>query len=455
MSIASKIESISNHLENAYNSLENIGVDLTNINKNINNLSAQIESVYGDLPKTEPVEGTTLTIQQSKKGKLLSTLKGNSYQQTYTGKNLWGGFTNSYTTNPGFGTIVTNTDGTITLIGNGTASQNSYSITAANALSNHIYKTLSAGTYTASGGINKYRLQVVKTDGTSIATTSASSTFETSFVLEEDTDVFLRLQVPAGVTIDNEKLYFQLEKASSATSYEPYCGGKFSPNPDYPQIVQKVTGDNTITISNSDNTENQTYPINLGILELCKIGNYQDYFYKNTPNATDYSSGRTLNAWYLKKNINKVTFNGAENWDTQNSVFVLIISDILVQSYAERSQIMLSDRFKGATTNYRGSLSNLCISKTIDNAKPHQIAIRYDDIISSGASGFKTWLSTHNTTAHYVLETPIFTEITGTLATQLEALENAKSYNNQTNISQTNNDVPFIISASALLQNSN
>ena len=62
--------------------------------------------------------------------------------------------------------------------------------------------------------------------------------------------------------------------------YEPYTNGA-SPNPDYPQDIQIVTGENTITISNKDNTESQTFNINLGNLELCKIGEYQDYIYKN------------------------------------------------------------------------------------------------------------------------------------------------------------------------------
>lgn len=42
-----------------------------------------------------------------------------------------------------------------------------------------------------------------------------------------------------------------------------------------------------------------------------------------------------------------------------------------------------------------------------------------------------------------------------TLITQLNTLEQVISYNGQTNISQGNDNLPFIISANALLKNSN
>ena len=75
--------------------------------------------------------------------------------------------------------------------------------------------------------------------------------------------------------------------------YEPYCGGIPSPNPDYPQDVNVVTGTQTLTITNG--TDVQTYAITLGSLELCKIGTYQDYIYK---------SG---DKWLIHKEVNKYT----------------------------------------------------------------------------------------------------------------------------------------------------
>ena len=58
-------------------------------------------------------------------------------------------------------------------------------------------------------------------------------------------------------------------------------------------------------------------------------------------------------------------------------------------------------------------------------------------------------MGNNNTTFYGIKPTPTYTEITdSTLLSQLNAL--AKSYNSQTNISQNNNDLPFIINATAL-----
>ena len=51
---------------------------------------------------------------------------------------------------------------------------------------------------------------------------------------------------------------------------------------------------------------------------------------------------------------------------------------------------------------------------------------------------------------YYVLATPTYTKITGTLAEQLESVYNAYSYKGTTNINQVNNDLPFELDVSAL-----
>lgn len=64
-------------------------------------------------------------------------------------------------------------------------------------------------------------------------------------------------------TVATMSFKVQLEKSESATSFEPYVGGIASPNPDYPQEVKTVTGEQTITVSNGQG-ESQVYPINFG-----------------------------------------------------------------------------------------------------------------------------------------------------------------------------------------------
>lgn len=227
-----------------------------------------------------------------------------------------------------------------------------------------------------------------------------------------------------------------------------------TPTPDYPQEIQVVTGDNTIIVSNSDNTQSQNYHVSLGNIELCKIGNYQDRIYKD--------NGK----WYIEKQIGKVVLNGSESWGSASSIasgtsrFWYQNNNVFNSKIeGDLSKYVVSYSFKGISWQgmyYDNTITKNAISNyTASNMTGGRIQIRIDNTIANDVSTFKTWLSTHNTTVYYVLATPTNTEITDqTLIVQLDNFEKAKSYNNQTNISQENNDLPFIINATALMGNS-
>ena len=215
-----------------------------------------------------------------------------------------------------------------------------------------------------------------------------------------------------------------------------------TPTPEAPQDIHVVSGDNTITVSNSDNTQSQSYPINLGEIELCKIGNYQDSIVKD--------NGK----WFLHKEIGKVVFDGSESWSINTSYTYNVFYRTL-NNYARISnaQTTYCEYYKGIENaagiadfgnNYNNSIG---VRTANDNIK--DIYISNNSITS--ASDFKTWLSTHNTVVYYVLANPTYTEITdSTLISQLEAIAGAEGYTGQTNISQTNSDKPFIITATTL-----
>ena len=177
-----------------------------------------------------------------------------------------------------------------------------------------------------------------------------------------------------------------------------------------------------------------TYTINLGDIELNKIGTYQDYFYKEN------------DKWYLHKEIGKVVLNGSESWiySTSNSVFY-------VDEWQDRlanSNDMISNYFKLVPTNttYANMVNGDFRRDTGTQARSIFKNTAYTDLNS-----FKTWLSTNNVSVYYVLATPTNTEITDTtLIEQLEAIKSANSYYGTTNINQVNNDMPFILDVSYL-----
>ena len=223
-----------------------------------------------------------------------------------------------------------------------------------------------------------------------------------------------------------------------------------TPSPSSPQDIHMTTGSNTIIVSNSDNTISQEADIDLGSIEYCKIGDYSDRIFKNVSSDPDYDSEKDEGAWYIKKNIAKVTLDGTQNVSsTSYSDLFYITSGNLNITYID-----------GGKCNYFGFVSNDSItgnSGANTNLSNNQMAFRLGGTkdrlyIKSNEyadnTAFQTWLSTHNTTVYYVLATPTYTKITDEdLILELENLGSMVTYNEQTNISQTNADLPFIITA--------
>ena len=149
------------------------------------------------------------------------------------------------------------------------------------------------------------------------------------------------------------------------------------------------------------------------------------------------------NQWYIKKAIGKVVLDGTEEWT---------IHSLGNNNYLLRHP--MSNYMKNVViyTNYYKGIQNQ------DNRTLYDAYLRNDNTLSldildnsyTSADDFKTWLTTHNLIVDYVLATPTYTQITGTLAEQLENIYNAYSKDGMTNLSQINNDLPFVINASAL-----
>lgn len=162
-------------------------------------------------------------------------------------------------------------------------------------------------------------------------------------------------------------------------------------------------------------------------IELCKIGDYQDYIYK---------SGED---WYVHKAIGKVVLDGSSEgtWtylsDAGHERFVVNYSDIALQSpyAADTPKIQYCQYFEGSNGyhTYTGDLDNI-ISGHHNN---HQIIIRATKYTS--LSAFTTWLSTTKPAVYYALATATDTQVTNSaLIAQLDALSSAQTYDGTTYI---------------------
>lgn len=183
------------------------------------------------------------------------------------------------------------------------------------------------------------------------------------------------------------------------------------------------------------NKGTQPSRVSFNPIELCKIGTYQDYIYKDN------------GSWYLHKEIGKVVLNGSEtNWSTRGGGTTYAYSV---------PNIFDGDKTTGLCTHWnfiQGGASNSQTNECIASANTNtSLAVFTNNSSLDTLANFKTWLGVNKPSVYYILATPTNTLIEDTtLIEQLEALWNANSYRGQTNITQTSNDLPFMMEVSAL-----
>lgn len=170
-------------------------------------------------------------ITDSDNGKIQDMIiYGRSSQFTTTGKNLLK-YPYVEANKTSFGIKFTdNKDGSINISGTGTeiAYYNLYQNIDGKRL------TLASGTYKlVAKGRNK--CNVFANNGVNSAKNEGTFT-----ITDGHNDVWCYIEAPKGLALD-ETIYPMIQLASSANeSYEPYTGGKPSPNPDYPQEIKRV-----------------------------------------------------------------------------------------------------------------------------------------------------------------------------------------------------------------------
>ena len=243
-----------------------------------------------------------------------------------------------------------------------------------------------------------------------------------SFVLNEVSTIRVVLRVYPNFT--GTAIFKPMIRLSSIqeSNYEPYTGGIPSPSPDYPQEVEVVTGNVGVTISNQNNTESKTLPVSLGNIELCKIGDYQDYIYKNEGN------------WYVHKNIIKIdlstitSFIHTSGWRNPTSFVADNIFNHGYSGYTTVASLFCNRLIADTPARITGSVVN-----AIGLGRNSSIYLSVEGITTSNA--LITYFSQNPTYLYAPLATPTDTEITDTtLISQLEEISKTLSYQGQTNI---------------------
>ena len=177
------------------------------------------------------------------------SVEGKSEQETTEGKNLINSFT-KYSA----GDSATNNGITFTLLENGKIKVNGTAVGDRGVFTFFTGESkLEAGDYVLSYSSSKVQAEC-KIENNYPKVAGYSKTFS---LTEDSKLMYVALFVDEGVTVDNETVYVQLEKGTTATDYELYTGGIASPNPKYPSKIRNV-GDN-INIFNKNMNVTTTY----------------------------------------------------------------------------------------------------------------------------------------------------------------------------------------------------
>lgn len=210
------------------------------------------------------------------------------------------------------------------------------------------------------------------------------------------------LVIPEGSvrTIHDKNNRLLWGKLSYDTKYAGNTVQDGTPTPDTPVPVQIVTGTQVVSIADGTNTQNFT--VDLGSIELCKIGTYQDYIYK---------SG---NDWYIYEAIGKVIFSGSEGWFAQGTyAFGINYANVKTTPSAVVARMMCN--YYEPISPSELQTSDYGVSSSSNASR---IFVRNKDITALAA--FKTWLRDHNLILYFVVATATDTKITdNTLIGQL------------------------------------
>lgn len=355
------------------------------------------------------------------------TLKGQTTQQTYTGKNLF---------------QAPSSPSSVWQLSYAKDSDNSFTLTTGAGVSGSAYVEIDLSSlpkstevtisFVSNKGTVPIRQRVNGTWGTTTVsdgsgykfTTGSSSTSIAFYTLYGDYS-------EQSVSITN----VQVETGgSAATSFEPYVGGTASPNPDYPQTVQVVTGTQKITIGDGgENTD--IFTVDIGSIELCKIGDYQDYIYKSNGD------------WYVHKEIGKTTVDTSTITLRSNytNIEYAVISKPSAYIYANSTYTVVGNVLCSHATptnagTWDSASNNGCI---YGQAQQSYFWIGFEK--GTGLTAIQNALSGAN--LYYWLATATDTQITdASLITELDSLlQTAECYDGVTtfkNEAQTAGSVP-------------
>ena len=278
------------------------------------------------------------------------------------------------------GVPITTANGMVNLKGTATSGAQGYYVTInITASEPMVFSTNKNGT---TSGLD-IKLQYKRGGTTYYPTVGSSLSLQTGDIIQQ-----MYLIVSNGAVL-NGSFSPMLEKGSTKTSFEPYS--------------------------------KQSYPISLGSIELCKIGNYQDHIWEDN------------GEWKIHREITQKVFNGSESWSKSNATLNNVY--IQVDASIKKNTAVKSNKLTEYAASYMQVNSVVGIAYNTTGADEASIRISCGIGGASNVPAFRSWLNGVSPTAYYAKATPTEDTITNqSLIQQLNALKNGGAENGTTYI---------------------
>ena len=248
--------------------------DYTETVENVKNLQSDVEKLDNNkITKFYTNNNGDTVLNDSDDGKIQDlVIYGKSEQEQYKGTNLLGNVTKN--TQTAFGVTATpQVDGSFLL--DGTTTRDTVDIYLAGTYGTTILGTLdSTKKYFVRGSGNDNIKVIFGMRG------NAKNIGASGAVIDGIDYAFFYLQIlTSGTTLNNVVIYPQINEGTTLLEYEPYTGGKPSPNPEYPQEIKAVVnpvikthGTNLLDIKDVaetvDKNNGLTYSVQKGIIKV-------------------------------------------------------------------------------------------------------------------------------------------------------------------------------------------
>lgn len=233
------------------------------------------------------------------------------------------------------------------------------------------------------------------------------------------------------IHIYNSEGVWQEQISALSAPANTYAETQFT-TPNYPCLIRISASKSLVGLKleyGSSVVSSATYTIDLGSIELCKIGDYQDYIYK--------SGGD----WYVHKETGKAIYDGTETWAYQSTSaypFRIDVSEARAFTTSDDTPSKLFTNYYIPVAWNDSQRPNYCVAATTNSIR---LCFRNTDITS--LANWKTWLGSNNTTVYYAIATPTDTKITDqTLIDGLNSALNMTCYDGGTNIVVTSTNLP-------------